>query len=229
MGGSADEHVDDAWDELEVIDEVAELRKRRVVGWVPRQRPPAYLSEPDRELYEMQLDRYAVRLAEQQARLDAYADQLAAAHHDGLTGTWLRHAGQQLLTEELQRAARNGTPLCIAFVDVDGLKARNDSDGHAAGDRVLVAVARALQDGLRSYDTVVRWGGDEFLCVLPGAREDEAVRRIAQAREVLARGPDRVRISAGIEERRDGETVESLVGRADAALYESRGRHLRDG
>ena len=225
MSETAEEGIHELFDDA--VDEVAELRKRRALAWVPQQRPVAPLSEPDREMYEMQLDAYAVRLEQQQARLDAYAEQLTAAHHDGLTGTWLRHAGQQLLAEELQRAARNGTPLSIAFVDVDGLKALNDRDGHAAGDRALVAVARALQDGLRSYDTVVRWGGDEFLCVLPGVREEEAVRRIGQAREVLARGPDAISISAGIEERRDGETVEALVGRADAALYESRGRHLR--
>ena len=219
-------------DDLDVggqpIDEVAELRKRRAVGaWVPQQRPTPLLSEDDRERYELQLDAYQVQLEQQQARLAAYADQLVVAHHDGLTGTWLRHAGQQLLAEELQRAARNDTPLCIAFVDVDGLKARNDRDGHAAGDHALVKVAHALQEGLRAYDTIVRWGGDEFLCVLPGLREEEAVRRIDQARAVLARGVESISISAGIEERRAGETVEALVARADATLYESRGRHLR--
>lgn len=227
MGGAAD-WLRDVDGGLAPVDEVAELRQRRAMaGWVPQQWPTPVMSDDDRERYELQLDAYQVQVEQQQARLAAYADQLAAAHHDGLTGTWLRHAGQQLLAEELQRAARHDTPLCIAFVDVDGLKARNDRDGHAAGDRALVAVAQALQDGLRGYDTIVRWGGDEFLCVLPGLREKEAVRRLEQARAALARGAGNISISTGVEERRGGETVEALVARADAALYASRGRHLR--
>ncbi|MCA1712716.1 MAG: GGDEF domain-containing protein [Actinobacteria bacterium] len=206
-------------------DELAAQRMRRAV---PSQRPkPRALEEPDREQYELALDRYEVQLAEYRARLDEYAAQLDAAHHDGLTGAWLRQAGRQLLAEELQRAARTDTPLSIAFVDLDGLKARNDQRGHAAGDAALVAVARALLAGLRGYDHVVRWGGDEFLCLLPGLRRDEADRRLLEARRALARGHDPLSISVGVAERHAGETAEELVARADRALYLSRGRALR--
>jgi diguanylate cyclase (GGDEF)-like protein len=208
-------------------DEVAEHRVRRASGGhLPQQRDvdAAGLSEPDREDYELRLDAYEVQLAAYRERLEEFAAQLEAAHHDGLTGTWLRHAGRQLLEEEVQRAARLDTPLSIAFVDVDGLKARNDRLGHAAGDHALVTIARALIVGLRGYDHVVRWGGDEFLCVLPGLTEPEASRRLQQVRGFLAAGVHGLTISVGIAERHSGETIDALVGRADRALYVSRGR-----
>ena len=208
-------------------DEVAEHRVRRGLAKVQQRQPSVDLNEPDRENYELQLDAYEVQLAEYRRRLEEYATQLEAAHHDGLTGAWLRHAGRQLLDEEIKRSDRLGTPLTIVFVDVDGLKRRNDEQGHAAGDEALVAVARALIVGLRGYDHVIRWGGDEFLCVLPGLTASEAARRIGQAKVALACSPSRVSISVGIAERGRDEVVESLVKRADSALYDSRGRHLR--
>jgi diguanylate cyclase (GGDEF)-like protein len=202
-------------------DELAEQRARRML--VPEQRPPAALPEPDREDYELRIDAYEVQLADYRARLAEYASQLEAAHHDGLTGTWLRHAGRQLLDEELARAARLRTPLSIAFVDVDGLKARNDRHGHAAGDAALVTVAGVLVAGLRSYDSVVRWGGDEFLCVLPGLTAMEADRRLEQCRAVLGSSGGQLTISVGIAARRVGDSPEGLVARADRALYRFRG------
>jgi diguanylate cyclase (GGDEF)-like protein len=204
-------------------DEVAEHRVRRAQArQVPAQRPEHELSEPEREDYELRLDAYEVQLADYRSRLEAYAAQLDAAHHDGLTGAWLRHAGRQLLEEELQRAERTGVPLCIAFVDVDGLKERNDRLGHAAGDHALITIARALIVGLRGYDHVVRWGGDEFLCLLPGLTAPEAARRLEQARGFLVAGGQQLSISIGIAELQRGETVEQLVGRADRALYAGR-------
>lgn len=204
-------------------DEVAEHRVRR---GTPQQRQPGELTEPDREDYELRLDAYEEQLAVYRRRLEDYASQLEAAHHDGLTGAWLRHAGRQLLDEELQRSARNGSPLTIAFVDVDGLKQRNDQLGHAAGDRALVLVAGALIAGLRGYDHVVRWGGDEFLCILPDLAEQEAVRRIGEVRHRLADRADRVAISTGVAQRQPDESAVDLVHRADQALYASRGLRL---
>jgi diguanylate cyclase (GGDEF)-like protein len=208
------------------VDELLLQRRRRAQQQVPQQREDQVdLSEPDREAYELRLDAYEVQLAEYRQRLEDYASQLDAAHHDGLTGAWLRQAGQQLLDEEIQRSDRLATPLTIAFVDLDGLKALNDRNGHGVGDRALATVARALIAGLRGYDHVIRWGGDEFLCVVPGLAQPEAVRRIATAREAIA--GHGLSISVGIAERRCGEDVASLVHRADLALYESRGRGLR--
>jgi diguanylate cyclase (GGDEF)-like protein len=199
-------------------DELAEHRVRRARADLAE----AGLSEPDREEYELRLDAYEVQLADYRHRLADYAAQLDVAHHDGLTGTWLRHAGRQLLVEEMQRADRNRTPLSVAFVDVDGLKSINDGHGHAAGDHALTTVARALIVGLRGYDHVVRWGGDEFLCVLPGIRADEARRRLSQAHRFLAAGGQQLAISVGITEWQTGESLEQMVSRADKELYRSR-------
>jgi diguanylate cyclase (GGDEF)-like protein len=211
------------------VDEVGEQRERKaVLGQLPSQRPPEVLSEADREQYELRMDAYEVQLSEYRAMLRAAAAQLEEAHHDGLTGAWLRQAGHRLLEQELLRAARTDSPLSIAFVDVDGLKVLNDTRGHAEGDRALVSVARALLTGLRGYDHVIRWGGDEFLCVLPSVTHDEAVRRLEQARASLLAEPGAFSISLGVVERHAGESCDELVARADAALYRSRGRH-RDG
>ena len=217
-GSAGPEHVG--------VDEVAQQRLRHS-NRLPQQREalPA-LSEPDREDYERRLDAYEVQLAAYRDRLEAASVQLEVAHRDGLTGTWLRHAGQQLLEEELQRAERLDAPISIAFVDVDGLKRRNDTLGHAAGDHALVVVARSLTVGLRGYDHVVRWGGDEFLCVLPGVTEQEARRRLEQAREFVSAAHEGLTISVGVAERRVDEHAVDLVARADRDLYRSRGRSL---
>lgn len=206
-------------------DEVAAQRRRHVLAGAP-QDPPA-LSEPDREDYELRLDHYEVQLADYRAQVASYAARLEAAHHDGLTGAWLRSAGYALLEKELQRAGRTHLPLSVAFVDVDGLKARNDSAGHAAGDQALRLVARALLEGLRGYDHVIRWGGDEFLCVLPGATEAEAGFRLEQARKLMAGDPQALPVSVGIVQRWAGEAADALVERADDELYGA--RRLRRG
>jgi diguanylate cyclase (GGDEF)-like protein len=205
------------------VDEVAEQRERRTFGvaQLPAQRAPESMAEADREQYELRMDAYEVQLAEYRALLRDATTQLEEAHHDGLTGAWLRRAGRRLLEQELLRAVRTDTPLSIAFVDVDGLKVLNDTQGHAAGDRALAHVARALLSGLRGYDHVIRWGGDEFLCVLAAVRHDEAVRRLEEARATLPAG---VSISLGVVERHAGESSEGLVARADAELYRARGR-----
>ncbi len=207
-----------------VPDELAERRAASAASGVPQQRPP--MSEPDREQYEQRIDAYEVELAAYRSRLQVAAVELSAAHHDGLTGAWLRQSGTRLLEQEVERAARTDSPLSIAFVDVDGLKALNDTGGHAAGDSALEAVGRALLGGLRGYDHVVRWGGDEFLCVLPAATRDQAVTRLLQARQALLQGPQRTSISLGVVERHAGEAADALVARADEALYRSRGRGL---
>ena len=211
-----------------VHDEVAQQRQRHALAVrpadLPHQRHPLELSEPDREDYELRLDAYEVRIADYRAQVAAYAARLEAAHRDGLTGTWLRSAGYELLQKELQRADRSERPLSIVFVDVDGLKRLNDTVGHAAGDRALRTVALALVAGLRGYDHVIRWGGDEFLCVLPGATESEALFRIEQVHKLLGDDPESPTVSVGVVERQAGEAGEPLVGRADRALYLARAR-----
>jgi len=122
-------------------------------------------------------DRQAGADERSQARADrqtASADRGASAtaressSFDDLTGVYRRGAGFVELGRDVARARRLAQPLVLAFVDVDHLKAVNDVHGHAAGDRLLVAVTVALRSELRSHDLLVRHGGDEFICAMLG-------------------------------------------------------------
>ncbi len=149
-----------------------------------------------------------------------------AAAVDELTGALRRAAGLAALEREVRRAHRfEDRKLVVAFVDLDNLKVVNDTRGHAAGDAVLRELAAALQRRLRAYDLVIRWGGDEFVCSLPGAGLEAAQRALDDIRtEVTARTG--CTFSAGFGELGlDGDAA-SLVARADADYYERR-RHPR--
>jgi diguanylate cyclase (GGDEF)-like protein len=139
-----------------------------------------------------------------------------------LTGALRRGRGLVDLRQEIDRARRSDGALILAFVDVDGLKAINDTHGHAAGDRTLRVVAAALVGGLRSYDLVVRHGGDEFLCGLPGTDLAGAQRRFDAVARTLAEQNPGTSVSIGLAELATQDTLEALVARADAALYAAR-------
>jgi diguanylate cyclase (GGDEF)-like protein len=112
----------------------------------------------------------------------------------------------------------------VAFVDVDDLKRVNDRDGHAAGDTVLRTLVAAMRSHLRSFDPVVRFGGDEFVCGLGGTDLEEAKRRfnlIGDAIEADAR----VGISVGLAALALGDTADQLTERADAAMLEIKSTH----
>ena len=161
-------------------------------------------------------------------RQEALADRMAAARDrrqaglDGLTGTYNREAGLVELNRDLARASRAGQLLIIAFVDVDQLKTLNDSHGHAAGDRALIAVAETLLAVLRPYDLVVRYGGDEFLCAAEGIDVHAARSRFARVNQLLTKAVPGLTVTAGVAKLRLGESTESVVARADADLYQQR-------
>ena len=146
----------------------------------------------------------------------------AQAGFDALTGALGRGRGLVDLQREIDRARRSDGRLVLAFVDVDGLKAINDVQGHAAGDQLLRDVALALRTELRSYDLVVRYGGDEFLCTLSGSDIEGARRRFDEvARDLTERSPE-ASVSVGLAALADPDTLDELIGRADAALYAGR-------
>lgn len=147
---------------------------------------------------------------------------------DDLTGAFRRGIGEVLVGGEIERARRQGDDLQIAFIDVDGLKGTNDTFGHAAGDSTLRCVYAGFRVRLRPYDPIIRWGGDEFVCVMPGTDADDARGRIEATRADLARLDPQVSVSFGLTGLRTDDTVTSLIGRADEALFEARGRR-RDG
>lgn len=159
-------------------------------------------------------DRAQAGADRRQARID-----LGSAHLDALTGVYTRGLGEETLRHEIDRSHRLGEPFVLAFVDVDGLKAVNDNEGHVAGDALLRSVADALRAGVRSYDPVARVGGDEFICGFTGSAREAAERRVAEIQATLAAGQPPRSISVGLAELGPGDTLERMVARGDAELY----------
>ncbi|MFO7768149.1 MAG: GGDEF domain-containing protein [bacterium] len=183
--------------------------------------------------------RFSYRTIHQVMRLDELE---AMAHTDDLTGLFNRRAILKILEEEFYKARRFGFPLSVAMLDLDSFKPVNDTWGHISGDTVLREVAGMLRTSLRRIDVVGRYGGEEFLCVLPSTPVGGAYitgermrNRSAQLRFAVDE-KDELRLLSG-EEAADGEVVtitvsvgvatldattrtpEELVGAADRALY----------
>lgn len=160
------------------------------------------------------------RMQAAEDRRQAQAD-IRHAQLDGLTGVFMRNLGWVSLEREIDRSRRSDQPFALAFVDVDGLKALNDSEGHAAGDALLQGVAIALRSQLRPYDPIVRIGGDEFVCGLTNTKAI-AARRRGHDLETAVERTTTGSISVGVAALEAGDTVEELVARADADLYARR-------
>ncbi len=159
--------------------------------------------------------------ARERERLEA---ELHSAHLDGLTGAYRREMGQLALSHEIDRARRSDGRFVLAFIDVDRLKIVNDRDGHAAGDRVLKTVVRAIRTRLRSFDPIIRYGGDEFVCGLGGTDLVEAKRRF-DAIGVALEADAHIGISVGLASLAAGDTADRLTERADAAMLEVKAEH----
>ena len=152
----------------------------------------------------------------------------ARATHDRLTGIPNRETLLAILGSEVERAVRHYKPLSVAFIDIDRFKPINDTYGHNSGDAVLRQVARLVADGVRVNDTFGRYGGEEFMLILPETLPDDAVRLAEELRTLvqqealhIADGQTvNVTISIGIAGGRGAELqLDMLVDRADAAMY----------
>jgi diguanylate cyclase (GGDEF)-like protein len=142
---------------------------------------------------------------------------LAAAQVDPLTGALGRERGELALKEEVERARRGDGRFILAFIDLDDLKGLNDRDGHAAGDEALRELVSAIRANLRSFDPIVRYGGDEFVCGVGGVGIGEVERRLEMIRIALKR--DRhVGFSVGLASLQGTESLDEIVSRADANL-----------
>jgi diguanylate cyclase (GGDEF)-like protein len=137
---------------------------------------------------------------------------------------------QQTYRRDRMVGDRSGRPIAIAIIDIDHFKSINDKHGHATGDKVLQLTASTIARSLRLSDVVARWGGEEFVVILPDADAAGAVRAIEHAlaavRQLQLSGPDGetfgVTFSAGVVVTRTGEALDLAVHRADAALYDAK-------
>lgn len=152
-----------------------------------------------------------------------------AATHDALTGLFNRREGTDRLAIEFERFKRTETPFSVVLVDIDHFKNINDTLGHDTGDIVIQGVAERLVAGSRRIDSVVRWGGEEFLLILPGAGKQEAIgvaeriRKVLTATAIEAHGrPLEITASFGVAAVREDDAIETLLQRADDRLYHAK-------
>lgn len=164
------------------------------------------------------------RILEQERRLNFYAT------HDELTGVWNRRVIMEILEKEWQRFRREGTQFALVMIDLDDFKSVNDTHGHQAGDEVLIHVVKSIVKQIRPYDTLGRYGGEEFMLVLPLV-ENVAVEKLAERiRSAVEKSPITIEgetflktISMGVSVTDSSITsTESLIQSADAALYEAK-------
>jgi diguanylate cyclase (GGDEF)-like protein len=158
------------------------------------------------------------------------------ANLDALMGLPNRRHAAHLAAVALEHAARNAEPLTLALIDLDHFKVINDRCGHAGGDQVLKEFARLSRDVLRDSDILGRWGGEEFLLVMPGAALDTAMAVVERLREIArtitvpgSGEPISVSLSAGLATNESNRySLDALVARADVALYRAKhdGRNL---
>jgi diguanylate cyclase len=182
----------------------------------------------DEELHESKR-----KVAEAERSIEAMRNELeqvkALLHQDPLTGMLNRRGIDDAFRQETSRCERRGTGLCVALLDLDDFKSINDSFGHSCGDKALVHVAKVIRESLRPTDRMGRFGGEEFLILLPETALRESAGVLARIKRELASNPVdekdasfKVTFSGGVAERTRGESLEQVLARADAALYRAK-------
>jgi len=162
---------------------------------------------------------------------EAYKRIEELAELDELTGSFNRRCIMRMLDEEIARAGRSGSPCSIALIDLDWFKRINDAYGHPTGDEVLRTFAITMFANIRTNDRFGRYGGEEFLLVLPDMATDGAVRALDRLRAIIAdldwsafSSGMKVTISAGVATLQPNETPDTFLTRADRALYAAKAR-----
>ncbi|QDQ26136.1 GGDEF domain-containing protein [Chitinimonas arctica] len=191
---------------------------------IARQREQSLSMRFDKHLRQLEKvarisDRY------QQMLRDLNTTLQEASTHDALTGLANRRLLLERLKSEAERSERNQRPFCVAMVDIDHFKRVNDQYGHDAGDAVLIDVAQVLESEVREYDLCGRWGGEEFLILLPETELATALAVLERVRDCVRQRPIQVEkqsltltVSAGLAEHRLDQGYADTVNQADAAM-----------
>lgn len=173
------------------------------------------------------------KVQESESRIHELEKELEAAsdlvRHDQLTGALNRRGLEDMFNKEVARATRHETVLCVALLDIDNFKKLNDSLGHQAGDDALIHLAAVCRATMRPQDTIARYGGEEFIILLPETHLDDAVAALTRLQRELTKkfflhDNEKVLItfSAGVTQMRPEDTQNSVIQRADEAMYKAK-------
>lgn len=142
---------------------------------------------------------------------------------DSLTGLWNRRYFDMRLTQEIERSKRSKSSLCLALIDADNLKKVNDRYGHSVGDELIRKLAEVLHSNTRPFDTIARWGGDEFAIIFPDTDTENALKVAERIRQVVEKSNFyQATISIGIMAVDSETEVREVFQRADQALYSAK-------
>jgi diguanylate cyclase (GGDEF)-like protein/PAS domain S-box-containing protein len=160
-------------------------------------------------------------------RIARYEEKLKElAERDYLTKVYNRRMFENLLKHEMERAKRHGRPLSLIMFDIDHFKRINDTFGHQVGDQVLKRLVDVVRSNLRRTDILARWGGEEFMILLPETSTESACKLAERLRRTVENADfgkaGRITVSFGVAGMRREDTAESLVRRADRAVYEAK-------
>ncbi|HTI45742.1 MAG TPA: GGDEF domain-containing protein [Casimicrobiaceae bacterium] len=213
---------------IERADNISELSGLVVEVMQDTRAVQADLARSRTELLESRrrVDEYQQQVQKLEGEMAVLSDRL---HEDQLTQLLNRRGLARAFEAEISRADRYQRPLCLAVLDVDDFKHLNDRLGHQAGDLALVHLARIVRRSIRPTDVISRYGGEEFVILLPETLLDEAVRVMTRVQRELTKriflhNNERVLItfSGGVAQRVPGEQQEELIARADRALYHAK-------
>ena len=171
-----------------------------------------------------------LRVEEAERRIDELQGELEKAstlvRHDQLTGALNRRGLDETFESEFARSQRRKSPLCVGLLDIDNFKKLNDSLGHSAGDAALIHLVTVIRDTLRPQDTLARFGGEEFIILLPDTPLDDAKKALVRLQRELTKRfflneNEKILItfSAGLTDLRPNDTQASITKRADEAMY----------
>ena len=183
----------------------------------------AQRSRDDLRSTKQRVDEAEKRINELQNELDRAS---ALVRHDQLTGTLNRRGLEETFESEVARSQRRKSPLCIALLDIDNFKKLNDSMGHDVGDAALIHLVTVIRETLRPQDTLARFGGEEFIILLPDTAIEDAQKALVRLQRELTKryflaNNEKVLItfSAGLTELRSDDTQATVIKRADEAMY----------